>query len=683
MSSLFVENFEAGLDTRKSAFTAPPGSLRGLVNAHITRGKEIEQRKAFTAVYNLPSSTVGLHSVQGNLYTFGSGGEPSSMPEAVSYQRLQAPSGDPLVDILDVENFAGKIYAIAEFDNGYIHHFYNGALVADWDTIGGQVGSPETLASALGARLDTEGSVDVNVVGNIITLTGVVPGESFGVSTNNDTYTVISERQAAKPATPETPATATFRITGGSQAQTYNTVARVVVNGVDVMGAAIDHTGRNDTTAAAVAAAINAYVTGYSATASAETVTLTATPGLGASANGYTLQVVTTGDVQANYDGSFSGGKNPTSAVPQITRLTISGVWDVDRYHRVTLNSDSYKMRGRSSGMGTSIRAVKDKLYAVTQSLIYFNGYTGTPPSSNPAQWSSDVTGTGFINLSTQYDGSEDLNGVGVYQGRVAAFSRRSVQIWDVDADPNLNTPYQTLLNVGAIAPDSIVEYGDLDIFFLSESGVRSLRARDSSNLASANDVGVAIDGELIDYMAGLSRRQVRGATAVVEPTDSRYLLAIGSRVYVFSNFPGSSVAAWSTYDLGGQVSHWAVAGSRLYARVGDSVRLYGGFTGEDYDDSAEIILPFLDASNPAEMKQLQGLDVGAIGDWDVDIALEPDLPDEWERVASLTQGSYGSMARLGVAGQSTHVALRLTSRGGGRALVGNLMIHYQALRTD
>jgi len=684
MPYLHIENFEAGLDTRKTRYTAPPGTLRVLKNAHITRGKEIERRKAFAEIDTFPAGTFGLHGVQDQLWTFGSAATPAGLPATVEYQQLTDPQGGTMRALWAAENFAGKIYAIAEFDNGYIQHFYDGAVVTDWNSVAQDVASVRTVASALGARLDTDGTATVVVVGDTVILTGE-PGAAFSVSTAN-TEVTITETQAAVAAQAEVPATASFDVTGGSEGQTFNTVDRVEIDGLDVMGDPVNYTVDNATTAQAVADRINSYTTDYSASASGATVTVTAPPGLGASANGRTLTVDVGGDVTVGSLSDMSGGADPVDPVPQISEISVD-TFAAATVYAVTLEGTDYKIAGESSGMATTVRAVKQKMYAVVGSLLYFSGFSGTNGDADPTQWLGDDTndqGEGFINLSTQYSGSEELTGLGVYQGRVAVFSRRSVQIWSVDPDPAQNILYQTLLNVGATAPHSIIEYGDLDIFFLSETGIRSMRARDSSNLASADDVGVAIDAELADYVSGLSRDDVVSAKAVVEPADGRYLLAIGGRVYVFSNFPGSRISAWSTYDLGGDVSDWAVADSRLYARVGDSLRLYGGYSGQEYDtDETEVVLPFLDASNPAGSKQLQGVDAGMDGTWKVEVATEPNLPDEYETVAVIADSTYGSVQRVGMVGQSTHVSLRFTTSEAQRAAIGNTIIHYRDLKAD
>src|SRR3546814_14966618 len=47
--------------------------------------------------------------------------------------RSRHPDDVPMAEVLDVEVFDGKLYVIAEFTDGTIHHFYGGALVAAWN----------------------------------------------------------------------------------------------------------------------------------------------------------------------------------------------------------------------------------------------------------------------------------------------------------------------------------------------------------------------------------------------------------------------------------------------------------------------------------------------------------------------------------------------------------------------
>lgn len=75
MPYFLIQDFSQGLDTRKSAATLPAGSLRYANNVHVTRGGEIEKRKAFVPWITLPAGSVGLTSDRDNLIVFGNGAQ--------------------------------------------------------------------------------------------------------------------------------------------------------------------------------------------------------------------------------------------------------------------------------------------------------------------------------------------------------------------------------------------------------------------------------------------------------------------------------------------------------------------------------------------------------------------------------------------------------------------------------
>lgn len=71
MSYVVIDNFNLGLDDRRSLLTAKPGTLSRLENAHITRGGEIERRKEFGEAY-VVTYGYGLQATDSGLYQFGS-----------------------------------------------------------------------------------------------------------------------------------------------------------------------------------------------------------------------------------------------------------------------------------------------------------------------------------------------------------------------------------------------------------------------------------------------------------------------------------------------------------------------------------------------------------------------------------------------------------------------------------
>ena len=135
MAYIHVKDFKLGMDRRSARLNGPPGSLWTLENGLINRAGEIERAKRFVSTYTLPASTFGLHATATSLYVFGSASAPT-MPSGVLYQRLQHEGGQAMAKIRDTENFGGKIYAIAEYANGDVRHFWDGTRISGWDGLG-------------------------------------------------------------------------------------------------------------------------------------------------------------------------------------------------------------------------------------------------------------------------------------------------------------------------------------------------------------------------------------------------------------------------------------------------------------------------------------------------------------------------------------------------------------------
>ena len=321
---------------------------------------------------------------------------------------------------------------------------------------------------------------------------------------------------------------------------------------------------------------------------------------------------------------------------------------------------------------GGFVRPVKNKMYALSDSLLHFSAV------SEPDEWNDGSLGAGFINLANNATGSEDLKAIANYFDNIAVFAEQAVQIWFVDADEDLNQQIQVVVNTGTIAPNSVVEFGDNDVFYLSLSGIRSLRARDSSNAAFVGDIGNPID-ELLAAEIRSNRLQCEGSQAILEPRDGRYFLAIGSSIYVFSYFPSSKVSAWSLYEPGFSVDNWAYDGKQILCRAGNVLYSLGGINGDTYDSSAvEVQMPFLDAGQAATYKDFYGLDVTCENEWNISVATDPQDITILEDVATVHKTTYG-LGRVTMTGYSTHIAPKLTCDKPGAAKIGNIAIHYNA----
>lgn len=228
-------------------------------------------------------------------------------------------------------------------------------------------------------------------------------------------------------------------------------------------------------------------------------------------------------------------------------RLTFSGTWAVGDTYTVDIASSigdlTLGFGNISKTTPTYGRAVKNKVYLAISSRFAFSA------SDDATGWEVQDIGAGSIDYNSNLAGADLVQSFSIYQGKLAVFARRSIQIWTVNADPDLYSLDQALENIGTVAPDSVQPLGELEIFFLSDTGVRSLRARDSSLNAFVNDLGSPIDSLLATQLSTLSASAIAAATSIVDPSANRYWLFLGSTIYALSYFPSSKITAWSTYE--------------------------------------------------------------------------------------------------------------------------------------
>lgn len=567
-----LDDFRLGMDRRRKRVAGTPGSLWTLKNAHISRGGDIERAKKWVPKYTLPTGqTQGAAAVNDTLYAFGSDASPS-MPAGVTYQRLQHPDGTTaLTAVLDWQRFDGKLYVVAEFEDGEVYHFYDGEIVGDWyygivrddmGTTGTELA--EAIAEQFATIIDADEDYSASRTGNIVTV------------------------QHAAPFTAE---------------------------------ATVEGTG-------------------------------------------------------------FVNISNETVGVDQLTTLTFSTDTAVGDRIGIELTFDnetkSFGTVANPTPVGRSALTFKNKMHSAGGSLVNFSG-VNQPTRFDRAH--PDVIGAGFINAANQEDGSQEVTALDVYNGQLLIFSRRSAQVWAIDADPSNNAFVQLLKNTGTPARHSVLAYGNSDVFYLDKTGIRSIKARSNSDMAFSSDVGTALDPFIQGYIAQLTEDQVEAAAACYEPNDGRFMLALGARIFVFSYFPTSKVSAWSYYEPGFSVSDFVIAGDRLYARSGDTIYLYGGEDNATYPDDdeqeVEVELPFMDGKKPATKKAFNGLDAAVENEWQVFLLVNPNDESQEIPAGRVNKITYND-GKWPASVEATHVAMRLRCSRGGNASISALAIHYE-----
>lgn len=326
---------------------------------------------------------------------------------------------------------------------------------------------------------------------------------------------------------------------------------------------------------------------------------------------------------------------------------------------------------------GTLARTHKRKLYSAYDGIVWFSKV------EDAAVFDSTATGSGFNNVAAHESGSDSVTGMVAYQSLLAIFARRTVQIWSMSDDPTLNVPVQFIGETGTRSPRSVIRFGELDAFYLADSGVRSLRARSGTNTAGVNDVGTPIDEFVQALFDSLTDTQIEDAFALIEPREGRLWMVIGTTVLVFSYFPTEKVSGWTWYNLPFLPSDGASFEGRIYLRAGEQIYLYGGPNHDSYDSTvATLALPYMNAGKPGHQKQWTGVDISAVGEWNVSLLTNPRAEAEAMQLGTL-DGVTWDLQNAGTLGHFSHVAPVLTSVGSSAASVSAIGIHYIGADTD
>jgi hypothetical protein len=328
-----------------------------------------------------------------------------------------------------------------------------------------------------------------------------------------------------------------------------------------------------------------------------------------------------------------------------------------------------------SLSSGSYARTWKSKMYRIDGDYLRFSG-VNNPAQNDPA--SVTEPGAGFINLALNDPDAEALVSMEIYYAQLAISARLQTQLWSLDPDPTKDTLSQ-LLRIGCAAPRSMVQFGTGDVLFLSDSGVRSLKALYVNLAASVSDVGSAIDPLLIEALR-LNPGYTGWCDAVVQPIQGRYWLSYVNTIYVLSYFPAGSITAWSTFNTGFLVKNFALVGNQMF--VNDSngnIYLYGGLTHNEYDSTKVIVrTPHMSADSPTENKRIKSFDVMCQGAWSINIGMLPNNTEAFELAANITNNTYGLMS-IPFAGYGTHLGIHMEHQAPGPAVMSALHFNLQA----
>jgi hypothetical protein len=686
---LLIPDFKHGLSRLRPQVAGLPSELWTAKNCVITRGGDVMAAKKWVGEYALPAGTFGLASVKGVPTVFGTAAAPGGLPPAVQYQRLTYSGIANLTKIYDAKPFSGsKTYVIAEFDDGDIRHFYNGAEVTDWRALADAAWDYTTVAKQLAQKINKRSDVSATASGNLVVVQALAAGTGFTISTSTtDNANVAGSLPTAVKTTlqanvapvAEVRATATITITGGSNSPGVNYVGHVALGANNLLTKNVDFVLDNSGTANAVALAItSAAVAGYSATVVGNVITILAPPGLGAGINGTSPVVTAAGNVTDSLT-AFAGGVSAVAAVQQIEQVAVSATTpDTLDTWKITVNGTTYLAIGRGSATSTLIHTVARRVWCPVGSIVYFCKL------SNPAVWSGVVTPStdpGLIDTSQDSEGTEDIVSIAEHNGNTAFFSDTGIRIYQLNTDATLISLVQALRNTGSIARNVTLQYRNSDLYYVATTGLSAIRSRLGSNYSSVHDVGTAITSYLQDFVKQVGDSVALEAAAVIEPVAGLYMLGISNRIFALADYPETAVSGWTEIALPFTIEQLVRIGRRVMARAGSTIYVYGGIAGNVYPAANELPVEvetyYLTASDPAGKKDEGGFDMAGSGTWYVEMRVDPDDTTKTVRVGNVSYITYPKGA-IKVPVNTTHVAIHATCSTGGPCSLSNMALHYE-----
>lgn len=439
-----------------------------------------------------------------------------------------------------------------------------------------------------------------------------------------------------------------------------------------------------------------------------------------------------------NYFELFADGVDPVPAYGPHKILQVEGTWAAgDTIELLVIyNEVQYDLglKDITQAVVTYAIAFRDQVMICAGDRVYYSGL------DEPTGWEDRFAGYGYLTTSGERGEALEAVALAPYAGKLAIFARNNIQLWIPSKNPEDWQLAQSLENIGTCSPRSVVSYGELDVFFLADSGVRSLRAREFTDLVNVQDVGSHIDVLFQALLKNMSESAKALAIGFYSSKDGRYQLMLGGTTYVFSYFPGTRVAAWTqytqeywnyiaslsqtffplwtasrngslfildpgaagsgdartlgVYPVGAELSATlaaAITDLNLQLQAGTitqaeySAAVNAASTSDQYVTGAHstvtIIIPFFDAKAPATRKYFKAIDIYGEGTWDVyvgDSVLNPNTFSTVPHITGLVLPT-AEYARIPLGLHSSHIQLKLVNTLNETAAIAAVVWHWDA----
>jgi hypothetical protein len=295
---------------------------------------------------------------------------------------------------------------------------------------------------------------------------------------------------------------------------------------------------------------------------------------------------------------------------------TITDVEDASTFHGLNLNGSTQVPPGNAvlSAYGrlwtADIQDPSDNSY-YDKMTVYFSDLL------DGADWNTGSAGS--INLSAiLVNGTDEIISMGAQNGQFIVFCKRNIVIFDdiggsSSFDPANLRLVEVISRVGCVARDSIQNTG-IDIFFLSEDGLRSLGRVVQEKSLPMRDLSKNVRDDVVNLTAASNIEQIR---SVYSEDNAFYLLLFPhvKEVYCFDTRAplqdGSlRVTIWDTQN---QTNMLSLANSVYFTQT-DGLAEYFGYNDNTSEYTFQYFTNYFDFGNSATTKMLKRISATIIG---------------------------------------------------------------------
>jgi len=366
----------------------------------------------------------------------------------------------------------------------------------------------------------------------------------------------------------------------------------------------------------------------------------------------FVKQDATTEIVSTSTTAVYSGETTLTDITPVAYTMATDG-----RYDHASLNNHHYLFHSGAKPLvydGVTCTAIEDDpdySGTVPQGDIVMSAFgrlwvADTTSNKYTVYWSDLLTGmkwdtgsSGSIDLSKVWpDGTDEITGLATHNNYLIIFGKRQILVYTGAQDPATMALADTLVGIGCVARDSIVDTGT-DILFLSNRGLKSFsRAIQYENMPIA-DVSKNVRQDFLGYVDNVLTAGNK-VFSVYDPEDAFYLMHLPELelTYCFDlrrplEDQSYRVTLWDSWNPQCMLH---TTDRRLLIGKALGVARYTGYTDNGSTYQMNYFTGYLDFGAPSNQKILKSLRMTVIGGNDTTVVLNWgfDYTDTYKRKA-------------------------------------------------